>query len=635
MRKIRAGVQFLGWLAVISLLVGFYSPSRAQNAAQASARILAVDATIFPQISLLVQLRHADGSLPQPADLGLLEVLEDEQPQVVQADATRFAASSIIVLDFGQGITTPGSSGAPLGEEMRQAALAFRQTGIQDGDQVGLLALTPSGVVQLQTLTSEAAAFETALNQLTAAETSEPTNGLAGVQTALELLPDAGLRQVLYFSMGVQQNRELLEPVSALAVGRGVVVHTLFFNPDLSQPAETLTALAADTGGVFVPYRAAASISELVSALETARQGYRISFRSTSNSRAVRNLTLRWSDLQGGSANVQASYQVALQAPQVLVDTPLEGSLLVRQPLLDEAGALSVQPLQVRAHVEWQDNLPRRVSEAQLWVNGRLVGIVPIQPDGQLAYDYDIRTLAAGQEHTLKLQILVRDELGLEGLSQARNLRINLGAAPEVEPAAACSGLAGTELVVCQAANQPLLFWVLAGAALLLSGLLLVVGFSALRRPARRQTTQTKASQRYEPLERETITRLLSPVDNQVGAYLEVAGGDPALQGKFLPLYLNTPTLIGRSAHEAEIVFQASDERHLVSRVHCEFREQNGVYRVRDLGSTQGTYVNGMRLEGNGEGEVLFDGDQIELAPAERGGMLLIFRMASSVSTLN
>jgi pSer/pThr/pTyr-binding forkhead associated (FHA) protein len=76
-------------------------------------------------------------------------------------------------------------------------------------------------------------------------------------------------------------------------------------------------------------------------------------------------------------------------------------------------------------------------------------------------------------------------------------------------------------------------------------------------------------------------------------------------------------------------VFNLHSPHSVVSRLHCEFYETNGIFRVRDLGSTQGTFVNGMRILEGGEGQVLLEGDRVELGPAERGGVVLRFHSAA------
>lgn len=158
-------------------------------------------------------------------------------------------------------------------------------------------------------------------------------------------------------------------------------------------------------------------------------------------------------------------------------------------------------------------------------------------------------------------------------------------------------------------------------------GITLVAAWAVWRaRPARPpQVVQPPAS----PAGRETATRLDLPVTAEVGGFLEVLSGDDTLVGKLIPLYRHTCTTAGRSLEQAELVFNLHRPVSVVSRLHCEFDEINGIFRVRDLASTQGTFVNGMRLPVGGEGQVLLDGDRLELGPAERGGVVLRFHSAS------
>jgi hypothetical protein len=97
---------------------------------------------------------------------------------------------------------------------------------------------------------------------------------------------------------------------------------------------------------------------------------------------------------------------------------------------------------------------------------------------------------------------------------------------------------------------------------------------------------------------------------------------------KPIPLYINTPTPLGRDIRQAEVVFQTDIEHSIISRYHCVIDEQDGIFHIRDYGSQHGTFVNGLRLQEGGEGQILRDGDQIALGPVERGGVLLQFQSA-------
>ncbi|HEV8366778.1 MAG TPA: FHA domain-containing protein [Pyrinomonadaceae bacterium] len=96
--------------------------------------------------------------------------------------------------------------------------------------------------------------------------------------------------------------------------------------------------------------------------------------------------------------------------------------------------------------------------------------------------------------------------------------------------------------------------------------------------------------------------------------YLEFQDLTSGLQR--VPLF-NDATRIGRDP-SVDVVIAANAAN--VSRRHAEIREQDGVYIVVDLGSFNGTFLNGRRIAG---GEILHDGDVIQLGP---GGPSLRFR---------
>lgn len=98
------------------------------------------------------------------------------------------------------------------------------------------------------------------------------------------------------------------------------------------------------------------------------------------------------------------------------------------------------------------------------------------------------------------------------------------------------------------------------------------------------------------------------PVDSgdaQQGARLEIGGKSHALA--------RVPFVLGRGEH---VDLQLLDPR--VSRRHAEINRFGGQYRVQDLGSRNGTRVNGVKVESEG----LADGDRISL-----GGLDLTFRL--------
>lgn len=271
--------------------------------------------------------------------------------------------------------------------------------------------------------------------------------------------------------------------------------------------------------------------------------------------------------------------------------------------------------------MDWPDGYPRLLSQAQLWLDDRLAQVwLPAAGEG-VTSEWDLQPYGeTGQ--TVRLQVLVRDELGLESSSAPVTVQVSVQMPVETPPAAAvCSGELGLNWLGCQISTlQPdqLILLVVLALVILLAALLFL------------RLIRSSAAPKTHLHNHETNTRLTTPVDNRVGAYLEVKSGDDSLQGKVIPLYVDMVTPVGRSPHEAELVFQVNNERSVISRLHCEFKEENGLFTLRDLGSSRGTYLNGRRLLPASDAITLRDGDQIGLGPVERGGLLLVFHSLDS-----
>ncbi len=111
------------------------------------------------------------------------------------------------------------------------------------------------------------------------------------------------------------------------------------------------------------------------------------------------------------------------------------------------------------------------------------------------------------------------------------------------------------------------------------------------------------------------------------GVFLELLGG---AQQKYN--ITKSVTTIGR-AQENDVCLGAFDNKRIVSRYHAQLKLENGQYWLYDLKSSQGTYVNGTRLQE--QGQALQSGDTIILGPTQRknglrpldGSLAFVFRM--------
>ena len=87
-------------------------------------------------------------------------------------------------------------------------------------------------------------------------------------------------------------------------------------------------------------------------------------------------------------------------------------------------------------------------------------------------------------------------------------------------------------------------------------------------------------------------------MDIELGRLVPVGGGDP------IPLVLDTMTVGRRQSCDIRLDY------HNVSGMHAEFAFRNGVWTVRDMGSTNGIKVNGERVPSR----PLRPGDEVGIA---------------------
>jgi two-component system cell cycle response regulator len=100
---------------------------------------------------------------------------------------------------------------------------------------------------------------------------------------------------------------------------------------------------------------------------------------------------------------------------------------------------------------------------------------------------------------------------------------------------------------------------------------------------------------------------LVGAADSAAGpkvAVLTVQGGPEA--GRVLPLHRDKPNVLGREESDCTITFE--DAR--LSRVHARIISVNGEWMLTDQGSTNGTFVNDVRVEKHSQ---LADGDRVVL----------------------
>jgi len=382
-----------------------------------------------------------------------------------------------------------------------------------------------------------------------------------------------------------------------------------------------------------------------------------LNFRSKLGDSSERTIDISFQDASNTLTAVK-TYQVSLQSPTVMILSPKPNEEIIRQAESSEANLELFEPnsLQVSASINWPDGLPRDIIYAQLDVDGSLVAqSFTLNPE-TIGFEWDLRPYQAPGKKSARLSIQLQDELGLTGKSDETIVQV-LVSVPEVAststvipktvidtPQAAantpvvqaiatnvptlCNNLTGIEASLCRGKviGKTLVStpsgWVTIGG--------LLVAIFAIAMAFRFRVPISRAGDKAMSALVETVTQLRRPSQSDSGALLKVLQGDKELLGKTIPLYAQHITSLGRSLREVELAFQVNQERSVVSRKHCEIHGEKGRYRIIDLGSTHGTFVNGERLPVGDKGKILSHADQIELGPADQGGVLLQFQMPRS-----
>ncbi len=109
----------------------------------------------------------------------------------------------------------------------------------------------------------------------------------------------------------------------------------------------------------------------------------------------------------------------------------------------------------------------------------------------------------------------------------------------------------------------------------------------------------------------DNATRVLAPEDMAAFVIKEKARLMPADAGKAPLILTGGNAIVGKSAREADYVIDSP----VVSRLHARLMWDGSLYRIMDLNSRNGTFINGERMKIN-EVRPLADGDEVRFADA-------------------
>jgi hypothetical protein len=620
--------QAVAALAVLAALLLTAGPARSQTSVDAI-EVVALDAASFPVVTVYARILGPDG-LPVP-DLGggVLTLTEDGIRQEYEHHPTDAGVQMAIVADIGAGSEARGATGEPRYVEVR--TLVEQTIESMGPNDTATLILHNGSVSVLQEMTGDRAALRAAAAQITE-NTTELTNGPAAVVEALVALnatsEPARSPTVVVISTGVQQAAtsdydNIREQAAALAIPVYAILANS--NPDTGTGWERV---AADTGGLYAHYTSAeTSALPIFTALEGRRSQYTFTYRSASGTSAQRSISLEALGASPPIPRDSTTFTVDLRDPQVVFEQPLPGSEFVRSAERYNQNLDTVEPTSatITAHIEWPDSYPRAISSAQLYINGSQYGGPVLAPGDSFTFAWDLRQYRTPGDNLVQIQVEVIDELGRVSISEPVLVTVVVNIPPEPEQPVngdergpACTLSDGLlNFAVCVLTTRAGLI------ALILAIPTLILALIVWRNRSQIVQIAGTAGESITGF----VARVTRPADESrsAAAFLTVLRGDAYLIGKTFPIYAGTVTPIGRDKSQVEIVFP-DEENSVISRKHCEIRQEDGGFKLRDFASTYGTFLNGARLPELGV-ETLHHGDEIALGPVERGGVLLRFEI--------
>lgn len=538
-----------------------------------------------------------------------------------------------IIIDTGSGSDIP---------RIQDTLYAYFEHYYQLGDAVTFYIVRFDSAAQTRFSTLRATTLEEAQGIIEALKNGDSLYDIAGALNAalsdlssLPAQPDQP-RQAIFVGSYLNRPQEVL--LGADFVEAGIPLHVVHAHDQRDNQIEVYRELARYGGGIFVnnqqgafvgqgSYQPLGQLKVLYDVIQASRTRYTVEFRPeqvSADAVQTASLSATWPD--GQQAALELDYTLGLEAPQISFVDP-DDLEVVLQPVINDAGVLEFgsDTQSVTLQIIFPDQIERPLQNILLSIThtesddaAQVIQLVNPQPDDDgiivLAWSLlPFQQINAG-DTALRFTATLTDQAGLYGEAEAEGMVSvaplpednNGGIIPISNPADAppptgdmitISGFSPNQTQLLLGAN---IFFVVAALVLLM-----VVMFR--RRPQRRSSAALShapvmppppSSNPAPPAPKtsaptsEVIVVEDRPQQNASGiAQLIVRDGveEVGLRQVFIK---SMKFVVGR-APDCDLVI----DQPYISPHHCQisYAEQDRMFYVRDMGSRNGTYINGER----------------------------------------
>lgn len=589
-----------------------------------------VDASGFPLVQFNLRAVDLSNHVQSGLNANDLTVYENGQ-QASDLKVTpneKGPVTYVIVIDQGR-LSNYSQFGI---NNMKQAISLLVSGGFfQDGDTVMVLGRQNDNSDQTVTLRDKTQSGSDLTSWVASfgfpRSTGGNTKGLLGVDDALtqmqQLVPETGSQTtvILFFTRYIEDPSDVVattnaQNLAAKAKSNDTMIYV--FQTDFSGfRSQSLQVLAEGTGGLYTHLDRNTVQSQMTTAyqsIDAQRTIYAVSYRSAISDEGRREITIN--SPTRSADGVSGSYEVSPQPPVVKITSPANNTTIQRTASSDNSGgtpAFDLTNTKVTAEVSWPDGLPRAITTAQFYVNGKLEDTAQVSPN-QTSFDFnwDMSDLNTAGSNPVALRVSVKDELGLTAEGDA-TVNVDVSAPPTPS-----GGLLSSPGRVA-AIGLPVL------CLLVLIVVAIIVGAYFVFRSRSSSSPQIGGQPEAEAQK----TLFVTDVPGGLAlATLTVLEGPSGMIGEQLRI-TTLNVAIGRDPSQTDISFYADTESS-VSRLHCTIRlDDDNAFRLTDKNSSAGTRLNGRHIQPESP-VVLADGDEIVLGDLAQKGVKLQFNFATT-----
>jgi len=632
-------------LLLIGLVLSLLLPSVGSVSAQTGNKVFIseIDCSAFPTISLLVRGLDESGNIIS-ADLlaNNFVVYENNQPVTNIKPIGSEEGPKYVVFSFDLG---KNSNLDAFASQINDALNLFANEYFKENrDTVQIVTHSNPGSQRMDATppTKNRAEFDSAIQNLTLNHSSNQLEGFLGINNLYNRLssldPGRSSMVIVHFGRLVEGIVPSKARADALALGdklaakniRVYVLNTDFRGTsDAVQPFQVLTT---QSGGEFVNFAdntaRQSKLTEIFNQIKLNTQAYRIQFQAQQQ-----NATYSVAPLGVSAADATDSQscpaEIALPTPVVQITQPTG----TNPTEFLKSGQTKIP---VKATLQdWPRDGSRHITRVELLVDGMLADAKDFPADytgTDFSLDMDVSQRQIVDSATFKLMVRAIDQFGTAGSAET-----DLTIFPYVQPTATSRPPAAVIAVSPACQENPftpgcILEWVRGNLVwvfliiLIILLIVLIILFNTNRKLARIASPAREAISKGFDQVRKTLLGGAS-VRQEAIAYLNVLVAREDRTGGKIEIY-NNRTSLGRDPKVTDVQLYHLDDESSVSSLHCTIFYEQGKFYITDDNSTNGTFVNGKRLDANQPME-LPDGAEIILGDIYRQGAKLRFEIAT------